>query len=122
MIHPTAIKSYRYKDGSSYTFDAADGQVLILDGPLVVKSISLSLTNPSTGANEIYARVVDGIAGTVIFELGRSSYPNYYPSVYRVNIPGAGMRFDTSLVMEVIDTAPSSDTGMCSNLNIGYQR
>lgn len=116
MIYPTAIKSYRYKEGASYSFDESDGSTLILDGPLVVKSISLSMSSSAAGADIVFLMVQDGT--TDLFKVCQSNLLTYYPSVYRVNMPGAGIRLGTSLAMEV--TGPA--TTVCTNINIGYQR
>jgi hypothetical protein len=116
LIYPTAIKSYRYKDGVSYSFGVSDGSTLILDGPLVVKSISLSIRATSVGAATGFLTIQDGT--TDLFNIGQFSYVSYYPSVYRVNLPGAGIRLGTSLRMEITGLS----TTVCTNINIGYQR
>lgn len=116
MIYPTAIKSYRYKDGASYSFYVSDGSTLILDGPLVVKSISLSMRAASVSADPGFLTIQDGT--TDLFNICQSNYLAYYPCVYRVNYPGAGIRLGTSLRMEITGLS----TTVCTNINIGYQR
>lgn len=121
MIYPASIKSYRYKDGADYSIAASSPATLVLDGPLVVKSISFNLTRGagSTSADRGYVEVLDG--SSLVVKLGLNGFLSYYPSLCRINLPGAGIRFDTSLVFDVkaLFTATSL---VCTNINIGYQR
>ena len=118
MIYPASIKSYRYKDGTDYSISSSSPATLVLDGPLVVKSISFTLVMSAANASYGHLEVLDG--SSMVAKLGESNYMGYYPSVFRVNLPGAGIRFDTSLMFNV--SAVSSVGLICTNINIGYQR
>lgn len=118
MIYPASIKSYRYKDGTDYSISSSSPATLVLDGPLVVKSISFSLVRSTANSTYGHLEVLDG--SSMVAKLGESNLMSYYPSVFRVNLPGAGIRFDTSLMFNV--STVSSGSLLCTNINIGYQR
>ena len=119
MIYPASIKSYRYQNGSDFFFSASAGPVLVLEGPLVLKSFSYCLLRPTTQPPSASIQFLDG--ENEIFKTGLATFIGFYPSYDSVNIPGAGIRIKESLRVGIED-ADGSENAQCHNLNIGYQR
>jgi len=119
LIYPASIKSYRYQNGSDFFFSASAGSVLVLEGPLVLKSFSYCLLRPSASVSRASIQFFDG--DSQIFKTGLTTYLGFYPSYDSVSIPGAGIRIKKSLRVGIED-ADSNQDAQCHNLNIGYQR
>ena len=119
MIYPASIKSYRYQNGSDFFFSASAGPVLVLEGPLVLKSFSYCLSRLTTVASHASIQFFDG--ENQILKTGLTTYIGFYPSYDSVSIPGAGIRIKESLRVGIED-ADSAQNAQCHNLNIGYQR
>jgi len=119
LIYPASIKSYRYQNGSDFFFSASAGPVLVLEGPLVLKSFSYCLCRPSNLESPASIQFLDG--ETELFKTGLANRIGYYPSYGSVVVPGVGIRIKESLRVG-IDDFDLSGSAQCHNLNIGYQK
>ena len=109
-------------DFSDFFFDEDDGSVEIINGPCVMKSFSycLNRTTNALGAGGDSIQFLDG--AEALFSVGTATRVGTYPSYGSVNIPGAGMRFKTSLNVKIIAAVASGSTVRCYNFNVEYQR
>lgn len=119
MIYPASIKSYRYQNGSDFFFSASAGPVLVLEGPLVLKSFSYCLSRSSGSASSASIQFFDG--ETELFKTGFANRIGYYPSYDSVVVPWVGIRIKDSLRVG-IDDSSADGSAQCHNLNIGYQK
>tara|TARA_R110002110_G_scaffold107455_2_gene268880 strand:- start:1614 stop:2000 length:387 start_codon:yes stop_codon:yes gene_type:complete len=121
-VYPASVKSYRYQTGSDFFFDEDDGSVEIINGPCVMKSFSycLNRTTNALGAGGDSIQFLDG--AEALFSVGTANRVGTYPSYGSLNIPGAGMRFKTSLNVKIIAAVAPGSTVRCYNFNVEYQR
>ena len=119
-VYPASVKSYRYKTGSDFFFDEEDGSVEIINGPCVMKSFSYCLNRTTNALGRGSIQFLDGTK--VLFSVGAATRIGTYPSYGSFNVPGAGMRFETSLNVKIITTAVTGSLVECHNFNVEYQR
>ena len=119
-VYPASIKSYRYQNGSDFFFDEDDGSVEIINGPCVMKSFSYCLTRTTNSLGRGSIQFLDGTEA--LFSVGTATRIGTYPSYASFNVPGVGMRFETSLNVKIITTAIPGSLVECHNFNVEYQR
>ena len=122
-VYPTGLTSYF----SPEDIPNDTGRVLILDGPIVVKSFAFTQqTNFAGGGLGNYtAKLFDGIDGEEIFRIytaspvSTSSYGGLLPRL-SFNLPMNGIRVRNSLMLEF--TTFGNYSPAVSRMSVLYQR